>query len=74
LLLENEKGGEVFPLPLEGQKYSLNSNRAVMVGQVWSADLVEVLMEVYGHLLQGGYSLEEVSRLAQDTSHDGSGD
>jgi len=74
LLLDNEKGVEVFPLPLEGRKASPDRHRAVMVGQVWSADLAEILMDVYSHLLNGGYSLEDVSRLVQDISDDGSGD
>jgi len=74
LLLDNEKGAEVFPSPFEGRKSSTSRQRAVMFGQVWSSDLAESLMEVYSHLLTGGYSLEEVSRLLQDLPDDGPGD
>jgi len=74
LLLDNEKGVEVFPLAVEGPKSFAGKKRAVLVGQVWSADLVEALTEVYSHLLSGGYSLEDVSRLVQEPGDDCPGD
>ena len=74
MLLDNEKGAEVFPLPFEGQKSSTSRQRAVMLGQVWSAGLAESLMEIYGHMLRDGFSLEDVSRLLQDIPDDGSRD
>jgi len=74
LLLDNEKGGDVFPLPREGRRSSSERHRAVMLGQVWSADLAEILMDIYSHLLKEGYSLEDVSRLVQDLPDDGPGD
>ena len=73
MLLDNEKGDEVFPLPPAGFA-SPSRKRAVLVGQVWSADLVEALTEVYSHLLSGGYSLEDVSRLVQESDDDRPGD
>ena len=57
MLLNNEKGsgGSLFP---EGQKSS--PQRAVMVGQVWSAQLVETLLEMY--------SIEELFWFAREAS------
>jgi len=57
LLLNNEKGNSISLLP-EGQKSS--PQRAVMVGQVWSAQLVETLLEMY--------SLEELFWFAREAS------
>lgn len=74
MLLDNEKAVEAFPLLLEGRKSLPQKRRAVMVGQLWSADLAEILMDVYSHLIQEGYSLEDVSRMVQDVPHDGPGD
>ncbi len=73
MLLDNEKGSEPFPSPLEGRKSSPERQRAVLVGQVWSADLAETLMEIYSHLLTEGYTLEDVSRLVQESPDDSSG-
>ena len=73
LLLDNEKGTEVFPLPYPSRRSS-PGQRAVLIGQVWSADLAEILMEVYAPLLAGGYSLEDVSRLVREPSDDSPGD
>jgi hypothetical protein len=72
--LDNEKGGDVFPLPVEGRKPSPDRQRAVLGGKVWSADLAETLMEVYSHLITEGYSLEDVSRLVLELSDDRPGD
>jgi hypothetical protein len=74
LLLDNEKGGDAFPMPVEGRKTSPEKKRAVLMGQVWSAGLAETLMEVYAHLLTAGYSLEDVSRFVQEPFDDRSGD
>lgn len=74
MLLDNEKGSDVFPLPVEGRKSSPARQRAVLGGKVWSADLAETLMEVYSHLLSEGFSLEDVSRLVLEPSDDRSGD
>ena len=74
LLLDNEKGGGSLPFPVEGRNSPSNRRRAVMVGQVWSADLAESLMEIYSHLLIDGYSLEDVSRMVQESSDDCPGD
>lgn len=73
LLLDNEKGEEPFVFPV-GRKTSPERQRAVLVGQVWSADLAVILMEVYSHLLTEGYSLEDVSRMVQETPDDRPGD
>ena len=73
MLLDNEKGTEVFPLPFPGRRPSPRQ-RAVLIGQVWSADLAETLWEVYAHLLADGYTLEDVSRLVREASDDRSGD
>lgn len=73
MLLDNEKGGEAFLLPFEGRKSS-QDRRAVLVGQVWSSELAETLMEVYAPLLTEGYTLEDLSRLVQEPSDDRSGD
>jgi hypothetical protein len=72
--LDNEKGGEAFLLPIEGRKSSSDRRRAVLVGQVWSSELAETLMEVYAPLLTEGYTLEDVSRLVQEPSDDRTGD
>jgi hypothetical protein len=74
LLLDNEKGGEPFVQPVEGRRSSPDRRRAVFVGQIWSAELAETLMEVYSQLLTDGYTLEEVSRLVQEPSDDRPGD
>gem|GEM_PF-2658005 len=74
MLLDNEKGGDSFPVPVEGRKSSSAKRRAVLVGQVWAADLAETLMEVYGPLMTDGYTLEDVSRLVQESGFDRSGD
>ena len=69
LLLNNEKGSGLFVIP-EPQKSA--PHRAVMFGQVWSAQLVDSLLEVY--------SLEELFWFAREAaeqrepSDDGSGD
>ena len=73
MLLDNEKGTEVFPLPFPGRRSS-PGQRAVLIGQVWSADLAEILLEVYAPLLADGYTLEDVSRLVTEASDDRSGD
>lgn len=70
LLLDNEKGGEPFLPPVEGRRSSPARQRAVLVGQVWSSDLAETLMEVYSHLLSEGYTLEEVCRLVAEIPDD----
>jgi len=74
LLLDNEKGSQAFPPALEGRKPLQSPSRAVLVGQVWSAELAETLMEVYAQLMTEGYSLEDVSRLVQESSNDSLGD
>ena len=74
MLLDNERGGDPFPWSVEGRKSSPHRRRAVLVGQVWSADLAETLMDVYSHLLNEGYTLEDVSRLVQERSDDRPGD
>lgn len=74
MLLDNEKGGQAFHPPVEGRALPRNRSRAVLVGQVWSADLAEALMDVYAQLLTEGYTLEDVSRLVQDASDDSSRD
>ena len=73
MLLDNEKGTEVFPVPLVARRSS-RGQRAVLIGQVWSADLAEALCEVYGHLIADGYTLEDVSRLVREPSDDRPGD
>ena len=73
-MLDNEKGAEAFPLPFGGWKSPMRRQRAVMVGTVWSTDLAEILMEVYSHMLNDGYSLEDVSRLVQEIPDDRPGD
>jgi len=74
LLLDNEKGGDVFPWSVDGPKPSPARQRAVLGGKVWSADLAETLMEVYSHLITEGYSLEDVSRFVLELSDDRPGD
>lgn len=74
MLLDNEKGGDLFPAPVEERAVVSEKRRAILVGPVWSADLAEALMEVYSHLLNEGYTLEDVSKLAQDLGDDCSGD
>jgi hypothetical protein len=74
LLLDNEKGASVFPAPVEGPKGLPARKRAVLVGQVWSADLAETLMEVYAQLLSDGYTLEDVSRFVVEPPDDRPGD
>jgi hypothetical protein len=74
LLLDNEKGSEVFPWPPRGRNSSPDHKRAVLVGQIWSAELAETLIDVYSHLLNEGYTLEDVSRLIQEPADDRSGD
>lgn len=58
LLLNNESGGEVFLIP--AKQKSSPRQRAVMYGQVWSAELVESLLDVY--------SLEELFWFAREAS------
>ncbi len=58
MLLNNERGGGVFLIP--EQKQSSPRQRAVMYGQVWSAELVESLLDVY--------SLEELFWFAREAS------
>jgi len=74
LLLDNEKGGDAIPLPVEGRKISPAPSRAVLLGQAWSADLAETLMEIYSQLFTEGFTLEDVSKLVQDPSDDRPGD
>jgi len=74
LLLDNEKGDTGFPGPMEGRNPTSDRKRAVIVGQIWVADLAETLMEVYSHLLTEGYTLEDISRLVQDSGDDCPGD
>jgi len=74
LLLDNEKGAEVIPSSFDGRNFLPSRQRAVLVGHVWAADLAEILMEVYSPLLTAGFTLEDVSRLVQETSVDRSGD
>ncbi len=71
--LDNEPGANPFPLPV-GRTASPDRQRAVIVGQVWSADLAESLLDTYSYLIKDGYSLEDVSRLVQDLPDDSSGD
>ena len=73
MLLDNEKGAEVFLLPVERRLSPHARQRVVIVGQVWSADLAETLIEVYSHLIRDGFSLEDISGVVQDLSHDGPG-
>jgi len=73
LLLDNETGGTAFPTPVAGRKAAAD-RRAVLVGQVWSSDLAETLMEVYSPFLTSGYSLEDVARWGWEPSDDRSGD
>lgn len=58
MLLNNESGGGVSLIP-ERQKTSPR-RRAVMYGQVWSAQLVDSLLEVY--------TLEELFWFAREAS------
>jgi hypothetical protein len=58
----------------EGKKVSLTKGRAVQIGRLWSSPLAETLMQVYPHLIDEGYSLEELSQIVQDTEHEGSRD
>lgn len=74
MLLDNEKGGEAFLLPVEGRKLPRDRHPAVLVGQVWSAELAEALIEIYSPLVSEGYTLEDLSRLVRESSDDRSGD
>jgi hypothetical protein len=57
LLLNNEKGSDASLVP--GGRQS-SPQRAVMVGQIWSAQLVETLLEMY--------SLDELFWFAREAS------
>jgi len=70
LLLDNEKGGEPFPQTVERRNSSPDRQRAVLVGQIWSSELAETLMDVYSHLMTEGYTLEDLSRLVQEPLDD----
>ena len=58
----------------DGRKVSVAKGRAVQVGPLWSSPLAETLMEVYPHLFEEGYSLEELSQMLQEPGNDGSRD
>jgi hypothetical protein len=74
LLLDNEKEGRTFFLPVEGREASRERRRAVLLGQVWSSDLAEALLEIYSPLVMEGYTLEDLSQLVQEPSDDRPGD
>lgn len=50
---------------------SLTKGRAFQIGPLWSGPLAETLMEVYPHLFEEGYSLEELSQMLQEPGNDG---
>jgi len=55
----------------DGRKMSLTKGRAFQIGPLWSGPLAETLMEVYPHLFEEGYSLEELSQMLQEPGNDG---
>jgi len=63
-----------MPRSVEGRQTSAPSRRAVLVGQRWSADLAEAMTAMYGPLIDGGWTLEDLAQMLRETGDDGSGD
>ena len=49
-----------------GLKIAEKKGAAIMIGHVWSADLADVLIEMYPELISQGYSLSTIARIATD--------
>jgi len=73
LFLDNKVGGNPLTVPFEGRPSS-SRRRAVLVGQVWTAELVESLWTIYRPMLEEGYTLEDVAQLVQGVPDESSGD
>lgn len=74
MLLDNERGSLVPPQAIEGPRMIQKPKRAVLVGQVWGAELAETLLEVYAPFVADGFQLEDLSRLVMESDHDDSWD
>jgi len=73
LFLDNKVGGNPLTVPLEGRPGS-SQRRAVLVGPVWTADLVESLWTIYRPMFEEGYTLEDVAQMVQGASDESAGD
>jgi polysaccharide deacetylase 2 family uncharacterized protein YibQ len=49
-----------------GLKIAEKKGAAIMIGHVWSADLADVLREMYPELVSQGYSLSTIARIATE--------
>ena len=74
MLLDNEREGDYSSFPLARRSPIGGRQRAVILGQVWSADLAEALYAVYAPWLGESLSLEDVSRLVRGVPDDDFGD
>jgi polysaccharide deacetylase 2 family uncharacterized protein YibQ len=53
-----------------GLKLAEKKGAAIMIGHIWSADLADVLSEMYPELVSQGYSLSTIARIATDKDMD----
>ena len=53
-----------------GLKIAEKKGAAIMIGHIWSADLANVLSEMYPELVSQGYSLSTIARIATDKDMD----
>ncbi|GEM_PF-5101768 len=58
----------------DGRKVSISKGRALQIGPLWSSTLAETLIAVYPHLVEEGYTLEELSQMMQEDGNEGSRD
>ena len=55
----------------DGKKRSGKDRPAIMIGHVWSAELAQMLTDLYPQLVSEGYSLSTISRfMVQEASED----
>ncbi|NNM67455.1 MAG: hypothetical protein HKM06_05545 [Spirochaetales bacterium] len=71
MFLDNERNRDSLMRAMEeGKALAVEKGRAVMIGHVWTAELAGVLMEIYPHLIEEGYTLEDLSQIVRGESPD----
>ena len=67
VFLDNAQDREAIEEAVSGGlKIAEKKGAAIMIGHVWSADLADVLIEMYPELISQGYSLSTIARIATD--------
>jgi polysaccharide deacetylase 2 family uncharacterized protein YibQ len=56
----------------DGLKKAERNGRAIMIGHVWTAELAQLLMDLYPELVDAGYSLSDISQLVLSGENDAS--